>query len=173
MSASGNFALALKNLETLIAGSAVFQAMTETADADAARQYIYWPGSDPAVAEEREVKRFIFTSTQTFCRRPDVYAQIEMGDGWTAEGEDTGGAGFYHRIPLRMILSLNQDKDQSAEARQVEFLNFAGGVIADMEALAKTEGYLMVTSISMDELTMNDPYEHETYCEAAFTLGVG
>ena len=45
--ATGNFALTVSNLETLLCNSATWQSLCGVVSADAARAFVYWLGAGP------------------------------------------------------------------------------------------------------------------------------
>lgn len=157
---TGEFSLLLANLTTLIAKSASFRTGcgittgTEAAKQAAAEARVYWPGHalpDPAV-------------------RP--FAWIRLGDGGEFVGDDTGGAGFYPRMRLRVLFEKDASTDDEAKERHVKFWNWVGAVVAEMQALAKTAGYLEVTGMTLTDAVMSDPREKEAFDQAEFELRI-
>jgi len=168
--ATGNFALVVQNLETLLVNSTTWQTLCGAASADAARANVYWLGAAPTRADDDPPTR--------------PMAWIKMGDGWTAEMEHSGGGANYHRFGLELLIELDDtepgagtgldDKDFAKE-RIVIFLNQLGLIIAEMEALAKTDGYLHVSQIRMTSHSISDYQEKETeglYQQAVFQIQV-
>lgn len=157
--ATGNFALTLENLEILIAASATFQTACGITEGDtaaklaAARTRVYWPGQN-------------LDATQ----RP--FAWIKLNEGWEATNEDTGGAGFVPKMPLQILFEREADKNDDPKERMVKFLNFLGAVIQEMQALAKTDGYLYVTSFVVTGYYQSDPDENECYDQAQVEVRV-
>lgn len=157
--ATGNFALTLENLEILIASSASFQAACGITEGDAAtkqtaaRERVYWPGQNLDAA-----------------KRP--FAWIKLNEGWEATNEDTGGAGFVPKMPLQILFERDADKKDAPKERMVKFLNFLGAVIDEMQVLAKTDGYLYVTSFVVTGYYQSDPSEKECYDQAQVEVRV-
>ena len=167
---TGNISLTLANLETMIASSETFRTACEAADVDSAKKFIYWPETDPESEADRAEKTFVLVEDRWSF--PDCYAIIRLGDGFTERSEDSGGDGFMPEIPLEFLLVKNTNPDVSARERQIVFENFAHAVIADIKALAKTEGYLWITQIAVKSIVMSDPEEADSYAEAAVEVRV-
>jgi hypothetical protein len=163
IAATGNFALTLQNLEILVASSAAFQReVGATGDAAAkllaARARVYMP-------------RHKFPDEESEIERP--FAWIKWKTGWEGVGEDSGGNGFYHKMPLSLMLEKRISNELDEKDSEIDLLNWIGEVVADMESLAKTEGYLYVTAFVMEEYLVSDETENCKYGQAMFEVRVG
>lgn len=152
---TGNFALTLYNLATLVASSATFRATVAAADVAAARAYVYWLG-DTAPADTTP-----------------AYAAIRLQEGWQASMEQSGGGAHWHTMPLRLFFQRRDDANDDATERQIKFWNWIGAVVAEMEALSKTAGYLYVTSFRLSGHKLSDPTEQgAVYQQCTFDVQV-
>lgn len=155
--ATGNFAATLYNLETLVCGSSTFQTAVGAADAAAARAFVYWLASSPPSADTT---------------KPWVW--LKLKESWEARAESSGGGGFWHRMPLMLFVQRPDATGDLSDVkeRQIKFWNFVGSFIADMEALAKTSGYLWVTGFTLVDHVLSDPKESYAYQQAMFDVQV-
>jgi hypothetical protein len=156
---TGNFALVIKNLETLICSSTTFQTGVGVATVDAARDKVYWLGDDNAVPDEGA----------------STFAWIRLREGWTAQMDASGGGAHWHQMPLEVMFERpDADADATdAKERQIKFWNWIGAVIAEMEALAKTGGYLWVTRLNLSRHTVGEPQPGKpSYQQAVFEVQV-
>ncbi len=132
-----DIALMLSNLETMVSESAVFQAAVGAGDAAAALPFIYWPMATPPVP-------------------PFAWLQLEAGR--TSVREHTGGAGFWRQTTIKLVLELPVNQAVQKD-REIEFWNFAGGVIGDLETASGADGKLEITAITLSEFFASDPDE--------------
>lgn len=148
---TGNYALTLYNLETLLCSSATWQTLCGVATAEAARDFVVWTGAEPPAA------------------RP--WAWLRLKEGAASRMESSGGGADWHSMPLEMLIEIDDaapgagvDERQAAysKERQIVFLNRIGAIVSEMEALSKTGGYLWVTSMTMTSHLLSDPQESAT-----------
>lgn len=151
---TGNFALTLFNLATLVCSSATFRATVGAADVAAARAFVYSLG---AVAPADTIA---------------AYASLRIAEGWQSSMDQSGGGAHWHRMPLRLFFQRADAADDDAAERQVKFWNWIGAVVAEMEALAKTEGYLYVTELRLSGYKISDPAEESPYQQCTFDVQV-
>lgn len=151
---TGNFALTLDNLKTLVASSSTFQATVGAATATAARDHVYDLGA-PAPADTTA-----------------AYAAIRLVEGWQSSMDQSGGGSSWHSMPLRLFFQRADDDEDNATERAVKFWNWVGAVIAEMEALAKTAGYLYVTGLRLSGHKISDPAESAVYQQCTFDVQV-
>ena len=64
--ATGNFALTVQNLETLLCKSATWRTLCGAASVDAARAYVFWTGAEP-------------TASGSLPRRPLAWIRLKEG----------------------------------------------------------------------------------------------
>lgn len=153
---TGNFALTLRNLETLLCSSTTWQTACGVATVDAARDYVFWTGAQPV-------------TSGGIPRRP--LAWLRLKEGASSQMQSSGGGAEWHQIPLEMLIELADTAPDSgtdehdpayAKERQIVFLNKLGAIVAEMEALAKTAGYLWVTGFVLSRHSLSDPQESAT-----------
>lgn len=138
---TGNIALTLANLETLLASSATFRTSVAAADVAAAKAFIFWLADAPA------------SSIRTF-------GWIKTKDGWRAESQ-SGSNNFWKTMPLQILLQRADAEADGPKERQVKFLNWLGAVVDEMLALAGTSSYLHVTSLTIANTMMSDDNDEQ------------
>lgn len=152
--ATGQFSKAHYNLESLVVASASFrnEIATGTTVADA-RNRVYWPGAAlPA---------------NTFPR-----ALIRLREGMSLAFQHSGAGGGYPNFPLLILLERKAVATDDHKERILKFLNWVGAVVAEMNQVARTPGYLEVTEIALASIMQSDPNEEECYDQAALELKV-
>lgn len=154
--ATWNFALTVYNLETLICNSAAFRTEVSAATVDAARASVHWMGSTTA-PEPGE----------------SAFAWIRLKEGWTSSMDASGGGAHWHEMPLELLFERPDDVADDAKERQIKFWNWIGTVVSQMEALAKTSGYLWVTKMTLSRHVQHEPdAEGKPYQQAVFDVQV-
>lgn len=166
--ATGNFALTLENLAKLVAASASFRAMVGAADAAAALGYILEAEDVPRELPLEDAVLHPWPAGEF----PPAFAWVLIEEGLEIVGEDTGGAGFMPSIPLTLRLVRTAVASESTRERRRRFLNWIGAVQTEMAALAKTDGYLYMTSMRLTDIKTSDREEDEDYMAAEFAVQV-
>jgi len=153
---TGNFALTLYNLETLIAESSTFRTSVGASSTEEARARIHWPGYD-------------FPNPSAI-QRP--FAWIRLDTGHEAVSEHTGGGGFSHHMPLEILFEASYDVTDTAKEAEIKFWNWVGGILSDMETLANDDTHLMVHTFVLREIARSDPKEDDRYFQAIVAVEV-
>ena len=153
---SGPISLVEQRLKVLLANSATWQTWTGSANATAALDTIYLNAlPKPAAADG-----YALDELQTY--RPFAVIATDEAEGF-AKAKFAEGSSFSFDESGRMTLTIEADiaagdVDDDAEA-SMKFKNNLGNVLAEIAALAGTEGtievdgnpmYLRVTNISVD-----------------------
>lgn len=154
--ATGNFALPVYNLEMLICNSAAFRTEVGAADAEAARASVLWLGDSEPPDEGSE-----------------TFAWIRLKEGWASQMDASGGGAHWHRMPLEIMFERPDAAGDDAKERQIKFWNWIGTVISEMEALAKTAGYLWVTGLTLQRYVVGEPQPGKSpFQQAVFDVQV-
>lgn len=153
--ATGPYAATLYNLESLLAASATFKTDIGVGTTEAqARARIYWPGQpEPATIV-----------------RP--FAVIRLRDGMALTFNHSGAGGGYPTFPLFILLERAYDPADNVKERMIKFLNWVGAIVTDMNAVARTAGYLEVTEFSLSNWQLSDTQEDGLYLQATIELKV-
>lgn len=124
--ASGSLSTWLDQLRTIVAASSTFQTVTGAADATAALESIHI--------------QLTIDEARLYAKRP--FALIAVVERSADPAADGVGTQTTVRGGLVLTLEDNAKHGNNEEASTFEFLNFAGGVIDDIEEIAGVDAYL-------------------------------
>lgn len=154
--ATGNFAAVVYNLETLICNSAAFRTEVGAADVAEARDSVYWLGESAPPDEGTE-----------------TMAWIRLKENWQASMDASGGGAHWHQMPLEIMFERPDVEADDAKERQIKFWNWIGSVISQMEAVAKTGGYLWVSRLTLARHSVGEPQQGKSpFQQAVFDVQV-
>lgn len=152
---TGPYALAMSYLEDLIVESATFRnsIATGTSKTDA-RARVYWPGTpEPA---------------------PTIwpFAVIRNAEGQSLSFNHSGAGGGYPNYPLTIMLENAASASDTPKERLVKFLNWVGAIVKEMNAVARTPGFLEVTEFVLASWSIAGNEENKVYDQAVLELKV-
>ena len=127
---SGMLSLPLNYLKLTLAASSTFQAMVSAADAAAALAFIH-----PVQTDEQP-----------------PFAVLDWDPGWRRTAIAGGSRNVFQQDgTLTLLLRAMIDGEHDEEEAAYTFINDVGDIIADMEELAGTAGFLNITTISITD----------------------
>jgi len=140
VAASGFVSKPLGYLRTTLAASSTFQTWTGAADATEALDYIYVVSTPTDDADDE-------------ANVPDApFALVDWGEDFARTAEADGARNhFVLSGSLALLLRGAVDADHDDADAAMTFLNAVGGIMADLEALAGTAGYLDIREMSFIE----------------------